>query len=554
MENKYISNTLLSPSLYQYIYTQEDINTCFFIGCDSTMPKNKRTLTQFADLLASQYSAEISLAERKTKGQVFTPMEISMYMANMVNIEKNKLHILDPGAGTGILTAALCDNIMSLTNPKEVYIDVYEIDRGLLPILEEVMKKCQKDFNKKGHILEYNIFNQDFIMENSVHFNQSNIYSYNNKKQLYDIIISNPPYYKLNKDSPQSILMSKLVSGQPNIYSLFMAISLSVLSKDGEMVFITPRSFCSGLYYKKFRKWFIENSVFKSIHIFESRKEVFKRDSILQENIIIKVRNKSGVVENSQVTITSSKNTDFSNIKEVKATKGNVFYRKNGDIFIRIPSSPSELKMIEIVDHFPNTLKDLDMEISTGPVVPFRAKPFLYHNNGEKSLFPLLWMHNMDNLKIKWPHNKNKKQPYIKFTEDSKSLFLPLKNYVLLNRFSSKEQKRRLISAVLLKTDFKWKQVGIENHVNYIYKKQGELSKEEALGLSAYLNTEFIDAYFRSLNGSTQVNATDIRSLPFPDLNLIKEIGKEINSILNEGQRPLLIDKPILKILEIDFN
>ena len=106
------------------------------------------------------------------------------------------------------------------------------------------------------------------------------------------------------------------------------------------------------------------------------------------------------------------------------------------------------------------------------------------------------------------------------------SVLFKLKNYVLIKRFSSKEQKRRIDSAVLLKSEFPYKTVGIENHLNYIHKPKGEISIYEAFGLSAILNTTFIDNFFRSLNGNTQVNASDIKSLPVPDIEDIRKIGK----------------------------
>ena len=67
-----------------------------------------------------------------------------------------------------------------------------------------------------------------------------------------------------------------------------MAVAANMLKPKGEMVFITPRSFCSGLYYKKFREWLLNNVQITNIHIFESRKDVFDKDKVLQENIIIK--------------------------------------------------------------------------------------------------------------------------------------------------------------------------------------------------------------------------------------------------------------------------
>jgi adenine-specific DNA-methyltransferase len=103
--------------------------------------------------------------------------------------------------------------------------------------------------------------------------------------------------------------------------------------------------------------------------------------------------------------------------------------------------------------------------------------------------------------------------------------------------------------------------VGIENHVNYIHKPKGSLSVGEAFGIAALLNTGLIDNYFRSLNGHTQVNATEIRTLPLPDLSVIRKIGEAVSKVkdlpanLDEmiGSQ-LGIDADIIKDLEERYN
>ena len=70
--------------------------------------------------------------------------------------------------------------------------------------------------------------------------------------------------------------------------------------------------------------------------------------------------------------------------------------------------------------------------------------------------------------------------------------------------------------------------MGIENHVNYLHRPDGTLSETEALGFAAFLNSRWVDQYFRLSSGSTQVNATELRDLPLPPLEKIQRIGKRI--------------------------
>ena len=102
------------------------------------------------------------------------------------------------------------------------------------------------------------------------------------------------------------------------------------------------------------------------------------------------------------------------------------------------------------------------------------------------------------------------------------------------------------------KESFDYEQIGLENHLNYIYKANGELSLDEAFGLAALLNTSLVDTFFRMMNGNTQVNVIDIHNLPFPPIEKIREVGKLVR------QKKLCIgstlDKEVLGVLGIDHK
>jgi len=484
-------------------------------------------LVEYADRLSEIHADTNDAKIRKQKGQIFTPKQISAFMVNLFEMRHGTIRLLDPGAGTGILTAAFCERILNNTKPVSLTVDAYENDPIVLPLLKTTLELCKLKLEERGHAVEYNIYEQDFILHNVGYFKKSDLSWYSGERILYDFIISNPPYYKLNKDSPESTVMMELVSGQPNIYILFMALSASMAKPEGEMVFITPRSFCSGLYYKKFRKWFLNNARITNIHLFESRTEIFDKDEVLQESIILKAINNPKKNKYEKLIISTSKNKDFNELNVLEVPCSDAICNKNGETFIRIPVSPLDIDILHTVDKLPSTLKDMGLGISTGPVVPFRAKQHLLHELTENpKSAPLLWMHNMQGMKVALDLKRNKKESAIRVCSKTMPLLLPVKNYILLKRFSSKEQKRRLYASVLLESKFPHKTVGIENHVNYIHKLHGNLSVHETYGIAAILNTTIIDNFFRSLNGNTQVNATDIRSLPFPVIEDVRTIGK----------------------------
>ena len=127
-------------------------------------------------------------------------------------------------------------------------------------------------------------------------------------------------------------------------------------------------------------------------------------------------------------------------------------------------------------------------------------------------------MQNVKPMSAQWPI-ETRKQQYIMVTAGSLPLLVPDRNYVLMRRFSAKEERRRLVSAPLLASTLGSNLVGLENHLNYIYRPKGELMPEEAYGLAAFYSCRIPDTYFRTFNGNTQISATELRTCRSRPLN-----------------------------------
>jgi adenine-specific DNA-methyltransferase len=469
-------------------------------------------LLQCAHSLAIAVNSTISLDDKKIKGQYFTPPYIARLMAAMVTINRNHFRLLDPGAGLGILTCAFCERLMGIDSSFTLDVDLFEKDTALIPKLKEVMNRCQmisQQFNVK---FSYRIINDDFILSNHHAIKDDSFTG------IYDLVISNPPYFKLSKTSPYAVLMSEYVHGQPNIYFLFMAMAERLLKMNGQFVFITPRSYCSGQYFETFRKQFLYWMDPKQIHIFQSRKDTFNNEQVLQENTIMYAQ--KSLLKDKDIIISSSSNEcDYSErIVPKSIVVDNVFE----DNIIRIPTSKYEDNIVRLFDSWNNNLSQMGIQISTGPVVAFRSKEYL-SDFDKHTCYPLLKMRNVGNLFVEFPTPHKNNQGILKTAPDS--LIIPTRNYILLKRFSAKEQKKRVEASILLKSSFPSEKVGIENHLNYIYKIDGSLSDDETLGITAFLNTRLVDTYFRIINGNTQVNASDIRMLPLPDSRFLITLG-----------------------------
>jgi adenine-specific DNA-methyltransferase len=484
--------------------------------------------TLYAHHLASQYLASTSVNYRKQKGQYFTPPEIASFMAKLADsTSTHTTRILDPGAGTGILACAVCELIVSKSHAKRIHIDAYENDSALLKLLYRSLLHASRWAQERGVRLTFDVLDTDFVLSACRLAARS-------KFHPYDVIISNPPYLKISAADPRSMAMPEIVHGQPNIYALFMAACVPLVKPTGSFVYITPRSFTSGHYFKAFRRFFFASLQPVRVHLFESRKDIFSNQSVLQENVIIQAtRNKF----TDRVVVSHSTNSDNLNRPAENSVPLQYALHPNGnDTILRLPLDEFDDLIIEIVDSWADRLASYGLEISTGPVVPFRAKRYLFTEADADSQFlaPLLWMCNVHPMRVTWPSSglKGRDSAHQFILNDAqtqtKHLLVPNKTIILLRRFSAKEEKRRLVAAPMLCGQLNFEFLGIENHLNYIYRPRGVLSPDEARGLAALLNSFLIDRYFRICNGNTQVGATELRTIPLPPIELIRNLGRNI--------------------------
>lgn len=498
-------------------------------------PFNQELPSDYADRVGVYYAQQMTTKHKKDNGQFFTPTPIARLMASLCSFTKPSIKILDPGCGTTMLSCALIEYLVQTQNDIEtIDLVAYETDLDISAYAQKTLDYLSTWLLKKGIKFNYLLHIQDFILDNAHALDRNELPTLfeESKKEIshFDIIISNPPYFKLSSDDKRTIAAKELVSGQPNIYAIFMGIAAKLLAKNGELIFITPRSFASGNYFKTFRELFFNTVQIDKIHLFNSRKDTFNRDSVLQETVVIKaIREK--IDPNKNVLVSSSvgiKDLAEPTIKYFSSIE--LIDLNSKEKILHLPTSDKEESILNLVATWKNILADFNIKISTGPVVAFRALDFIQNNyeNGTVFLAPLFWLHNVNKMVLEWPKQLKEKGQFIRIESNSKSLLIPNKNYIFLRRFSTKDDKSRLIAAPYFcnysKSDF----IGVENKVNYIYRKDKHLDRTEVVGLCALLNSELFDTYFQIFNGNVNVSATELREMRFPPLSNITEIGYKI--------------------------
>ena len=500
-------------------------------GMHGKPPKRQasETVADYMETLTNWYVGRTSPQYRKARGQYFTPQRTGEFMVRQFDdVERMKdIRVLDPGAGLGVFEVCFCEYIKSLNEEVRVSFDLYENDRNLVNLLRLTMEECKRRVSDTGSEVSYRIMNEDFILSNSL-MDDDPVEDSGDIHGDYDFAICNPPYYKIRKHSPEACKMKGIVEGQPNIYPLFMALSALSLKIGGQIVTLTPRSYCSGLYFRRFRKWFLGVVKPQKLHIFESRRAVFKRFDVLQENVVLTAA-RTSEAPNSVLISVSDGVPRGPTIQPRKTAYDKVVIKRGCDILMRIPSSELDELIAIHVDGYVNSSETIGLKVSTGPVVPFRAKESLSEDPSCCcNHTPLLWMHNIIEGKIEWPIARKGKPIIVKNSDESSRILIPNKNYVLIKRFSTKEGKRRIEAGIYFRKQFDGDSIGVENHVNYVGKEKGELTEDEAHGVLALLSSRLYNRYFQMTNGNTQVNAREISSMPFPSLKALRQIGVSV--------------------------
>lgn len=467
-----------------------------------------------------------SAISRKAHGQFLTPEPLARFMAKQLQPILDRDRILDPAMGSGTLLCALIDQMIDEAHPVEIQIDGFELDGDLFSTAQETLKKAAFAAADYGIHIHLNLYHADFVL-NALQFVRPTLLDVPVGHRHYQRIIANPPYFKINAEDSRRQSAEGVLGGHTNIYTLFMGLAASML-QGGNACFIVPRSFCSGTYFTRFRREFLERVTVQRIHLFETRDDAFSQDDVLQENVVITFKARG--TESLPIEVSSS-----ASLVELRSDINSRWIMQEQFVsplgLFRIPASDLDEIILAAVDCWEDSLLTYGMEISTGPVVAFRAEQYLTNIADDPSSVPLLWMQHIKPQQVVWPLNHGFRKP--QYLAREPSLLVRSTNYVLMRRFSAKEEARRLVAAPYLAQNYPFDLVGLENHLNYIYCQKREMSEQEAVGLSALLNSGLIDRYFRISNGNTQVNATELRALPLPPIPLVRSIGEVLLS--NEG-------------------
>lgn len=471
-----------------------------------------------ADLFRLEVSPSLDPGRRSELGQFMTPAPVATFMASLFGMLPRDVRLLDAGAGVGMLTAAFVDRACRLESPPaSIAVTAFEVDPRLADRLAVTMRACAAECEGAGIEFKFKIIQDDYIMHSAEPLISENIV-----KQKYNCAILNPPYAKLNSGSRARNALRTVGIETSNLYTAFVALAIEQMGREGQVVAITPRSFCNGSYFSKFRQHLLGASALERFHLYKSRKKAFQEDDVLQENIVFKIVKGRPQTDNVNLSFSDSPQDTNPTIRSVPFRE--VVHASDPHFYIHLPIFDEDSELAERVRSLPCTLHDLGVTVSTGRVVDFRVRDHL-RKEPEPGAVPLIYPAHFVQGFVVWPQPIGRKHNALALNAATTDLVVPRGTYVLTKRFTSKEEKRRLVAVVYDPARMDTEHVGFENHLNYFHVGGRGIDPAFARGLALFLNSTAVDQYFRQFSGHTQVNATDLRNLHYPTWEQLAELG-----------------------------
>ncbi len=470
-----------------------------------------RDLTDEVEERRNRVALTLDASRRSDLGQYFTPDPVARFMASMFELSDQPATLLDPGAGVGSLAAAFVAR-WSDECRSPLFVTACEVDSALHDELRATLRRCGRVPKVTTELL-----GEDFIDWTTDRLGGLRL----TEPPVFSHIIMNPPYRKMASGSQERRLLRYVGMDVPNLYAAFLALGTRLLAPGGQMVAITPRSFTNGLYFKAFRRELLSSVSLRRIHVYDSRDTAFADADVLQENVVFMAER---ATRRRTVTVTSSASPSAADATSRQVRYDEVVRPGDPEQFIHLAPHADHADVATAVASLPNTITSLGLSVSTGRVVDFRSQDHLRPLPGAGTV-PLVYPTHMKAGALSWP-KPGKKPNALKRCDETESLLLPAGCYVLVKRFSAKEERRRVVASLVREGDLPGDWWGFENHLNVFHCSNRGLDPDLATGLTVWLNSTPVDVAFRQFSGHTQVNATDLRNMRYPSQEQLRALGE----------------------------
>ena len=499
--------------------------------------------------LAVRNTAKLVREKSKTEnirlGRLFTKKESAKIMASAfsIDVEKTSYTILDPGAGTGILTAAVIERICKeAPSCKQIFVTCYENNPAFADMLEDnlerIRKKCRHDFDVR---LFASVYRENYLTESKNHYI---VTFFDTVPDKYDVIICSPPTELYEKDSPEALATGGVTQLKIGAPYLFLAQAAKQLEASGELTIMLPVSYASAASLTPLRLELANSLSLESLHLFVGKQKNLKRAVPLKKNFIVAYKN---APKCERVEISTSEDNGVRITKLPSLAYDFIVDSESG--VLTLPKSVEDTMIVEHISKLPETLSSLGLKMSTGLIVDSKCEGMIFSEPREGTV-PLIRQNAIRNGIIAFPS----KIPGQYLAPVKSSLMQKNKNMIIIKRIPAKSDARFINSAIYLAAQMpKETYISTHNKVNFIdtQNKDAEMCPRLVFGLFALLNSTIYDRYLSIVSKSKQINAKELKTLPLPSKNIIESIGVRLMSLRQTSVKACdQIVNPTLHIVE----
>ena len=467
---------------------------------------------------------EKSREENVRLGRLFTKKASAAFMAGMIALDEKKSSytILDPGAGTGILSAAVIERICKeCTGCKQIFLTAYESCDEFCDMLEDnierIRKKCRHDY---GVRLYPTIYRENYLTESKKHYT---VTFFDTVPDKYDIVISNPPKELIEKNTPEAISVGGITQVKTSLAFLFLKLAAEHVDVGGQLVFVLPTTYATAAALAPISQFVKSKLNLTGIHLFVGKQKNEKRAVPLKNSIFVSY---TACEEKKPVIITTSEGEPKAGAVTTLPELEHDFVVDPEDGSLILPKSIEDTKIVKYIGSFPETLTSLGLKMSTGLVLDSRCEELLFTDSVPGTV-PLIRPASIRGGAVHFPLPIRKQYLAPKTT----NLVQRNKNMIMIKRVPSGSDDRFVNSAIYLAAQLPaYRYISTHNKINFIdtKDKHDEMSARFAFGLFALLNSTIYDRYISIVSKSKQINSKEMRSLRLPPRNLIENMGMRL--------------------------
>ncbi len=453
-------------------------------------------------------------------GRYFTGADTAATMAASLCIpEKETVRVLDPGAGTGILSAAIIEEICQAGGVFRIELTAYENDPRFLPMLrdnlERIRKKCRHDY---GVRLAADVREADFFT-----VGRGTEEPAAEGEESYDLILAAPPTGRPAPGSLAEETMNRLCPRGTDVSFIFAECAAALLAPGGQMSVRLPASFANGAHAAPVRRRLFGFAplIFLSL--------AADADGKMKKDLFCSVRRGELPEEVEVRAIRGNRIEDLPPIPYHVAVYSE-------ECKVLLPKKLSDLRLIRAMQALPCRFSDFGLVVRNGLTIETRYPECLRSSRVDGAI-PLLHPAGLRGAEVLFPA-PGREKPYI--VPRIPSLAQPNRTMLLVKRVPVRSDGRRLVVGVYYSGQLPHdRQISTANKFLCIEAESGEMDAAFATGLAAVLSSSYYERYCALTDTIRRVNVSSLQLLPLPDRKTLASIGQRLLVARNLSLRVL---------------